>query len=94
MLYEDAGDGYAYERGSYRVTTFTTTSAGNGALDIALAHTGSYAGARQFTVTVHAVPRPGSVQADGRSVPVHYDPARRTATFVVASGVRRITVTP
>ena len=96
MLYEDAGDGYAYERGSYRVTTFTTISSGvaDGALDIALARTGSYSGARQFTVTVHAVPRPGSVQADGRSVSMHYDPARRTATFVVASGVRRITVTP
>jgi hypothetical protein len=78
------------------VTTFTTTSSGvaDGALDIALARTGSYSGARQFTVTVHAVPRPGSVQADGRSVSMHYDPARRTATFVVASGVRRITVTP
>jgi len=94
LLYEDAGDGYAYERGSYRVTTFTTSSGGaDGVLDIALTHAGTYPGARTFTVTVHAVPRPGSVQADGRSVPVRYDPARRTATFAVASGVRRITVT-
>jgi len=95
MLYEDAGDGYAYERGSYRVTTFTTSPGGaNGALGVALARAGAYPGARAFTVTVHAVPRPRSVQADGRSVPVRYDAARRTATFVVASGVRRITVTP
>jgi alpha-glucosidase len=95
MLYEDAGDGYAHERGNYRLTTFTTSSGTtNGSLDIALAQTGSYSGARAFTVTVHAVPRPGSVQADGRSVPVRHDAARRTSSFVVASGVRRITVTP
>jgi hypothetical protein len=95
MLYEDAGDGYAYERGSYRLTTFTTSSGtANGSLDIALARSGSYPGARAFTVTVHALPRAGSVQADGRSVPVRYDAARRTASFTVAAGVRRITVTP
>ena len=95
MLYEDAGDGYAYEQGSYRVTTFTTSSGdADRALDVAVAHAGTYSGASTFTVTVHAVPRPGSVQADGRSVPVRYDPARRTATFAVASGVRRIAVTP
>lgn len=94
MLYEDAGDGYAHERGSYRLTTFTTSSGTSGALDVALARTGTYPGARAFIVTVHAVPRPGSVQADGRSVPVRYDAARRTASFTVASGVRRITVTP
>jgi hypothetical protein len=95
MLYEDAGDGYAHERGSYRLTTFTTSAGtANGSVDVALARTGSYPGARAFTVTVHALPRAGSVQADGRSVPVRYDAARRTASFTVASGVRRITVTP
>ncbi len=94
MLYEDAGDGYAHERGGYRLTTFTTSSAADGSLDVAVANTGSYSGARAFTVTVHAVPRAGSVQADGRSVPVRYDAARRTASFTVASGVRRITITP
>jgi hypothetical protein len=95
MLYEDAGDGYAHERGSYRLTTFTSSSGtANGSIDVSLARTGSYSGARAFTVTVHAVPRPGSVQADGLSVPVRYDTARRTASFTVASGVRRITVTP
>ena len=90
-LYEDAGDGYAYEHGQYRLTTFTTTG-GDGTLEIALARQGKYAGARAFSVVVHAVSRPRSVKADGRGVRVRWDAARRTATFVVPSGVRRIVV--
>ncbi|HEX7942706.1 MAG TPA: DUF5110 domain-containing protein, partial [Gemmatimonadaceae bacterium] len=94
-LYEDAGDGYAYEHGAYRLTTFTTSAgAAAGGLEIALARAGTYPGARTFTVAVHAVPRPRFVRADGRAVPVRYDAARRTATFVVPSGVRRIVVAP
>ena len=94
VLYEDAGDGYAYRRDAYRATTFTNSSGADDALDIALARTGTYAGARTFAVTVHAVSRPRSVQADGRSVPFTYSGDRRTATLVVPSGVRRITITP
>lgn len=91
-LYEDAGDGYADERGVYRLTTFTTGT-GGGRLDITLDRAGTYPGARAFTVTVHAVPRPGSVRADGRAVPVRYDAAARTATFVVSTTTRGIMVT-
>ncbi|HEY6089907.1 MAG TPA: TIM-barrel domain-containing protein, partial [Gemmatimonadaceae bacterium] len=94
VLYEDAGDGYAYRRGAYRATTFTNSSGPDGALDIALARAGTYPGARAFAVTVHAAMRPRSAQADGRSVPFTYNGDRRTATFVVPSGVGRITLTP
>ncbi|HEX6536073.1 MAG TPA: TIM-barrel domain-containing protein [Gemmatimonadaceae bacterium] len=91
-LYEDAGDGYAYEHGEYRLTTLTT-SGGQGKLELALAREGKYAGARAFSVVVHAISRPRSVRADGHGVRVRWDAARRTATFVVPSGVRRIVVT-
>jgi hypothetical protein len=93
-LYEDAGDGYGYERGQFRRTTFTTSGGAARALDVALARTGTWNGARTFVVTLHAAPRPGSVRADGRAVTVRYDEAQRTATFAVSSGVTRISVTP
>lgn len=94
-LYEDAGDGYAYERGDYRLTTFTTTRNGNaGALDVVLARTGTFAGARDFAVTIHSIARPRSASVDGRPVTVSYDAARRTLAFVVPSDTKRISVTP
>jgi hypothetical protein len=76
-LYEDAGDGYAHERGEYRRTTITAAAGADGGLALALARTGRYAGARAFAVTLHGVDRPGAVTADGRAVPVRYDAARR-----------------
>ena len=67
-LYEDAGDGYAYQRGEYRRTIFTTAASGQAPhLSVTLAQTGSYVGAGSFRVTVHDV---GAQQAlvDGRPV--------------------------
>lgn len=93
-LYEDAGDGYAYQRGDYRATTFTTRTGPGGTLEIALGRSGTYRGARAFAVTVHAMAGARSVRADGRGVPVRFDVARRTATFVVPGTVRRIEVIP
>lgn len=91
-LYEDAGDGYAYERGQYRRTTFTTRGSEDGAFAITLARAGAYAGAGTFTVVLHATARPRAVTADGRAVPVRYDAARREAAFEVPGGVGRIDV--
>jgi alpha-glucosidase len=59
-LYEDAGDGYAHERGEYRRTTITAAAGADGGLALALARTGRYAGARAFAVTLHGVDRPGA----------------------------------
>jgi alpha-glucosidase (family GH31 glycosyl hydrolase) len=91
-LYEDAGDGYAHERGEYRRTTITAAAGADGGLALALARTGRYAGARAFAVTLHGVDRPGAVTADGRAVPVRYDAARRQAAFVVPATVGRVAV--
>ena len=93
-LYEDAGDGYGYERGDYRLTTLTTSGSPAGGLDIALSRSGRFAGARTFAVTLHATAQPRAVRVDGRAVRVRYDAATHTASFTVASGARRIVVTP
>ena len=93
-VYEDAGDGYAYERGQYRLTTVTASAAANGERTLAFAREGTYAGARLFAVTLHDVTRLPRVQADGRTVLARYDAAARTATFDVGASVRRITIRP
>jgi len=92
MLYEDAGDGYAYQRGEYRVTTMRTTS-GAKALTVALTREGRYPGARAFVVTVHGVDKPKRTNADGKSVANVYDAARREVRFTVPGMVRAIEVT-
>lgn len=89
-LYEDAGDGYDYERGVYRRTTFRTSAASG--LTITLSRAGTYAGARTFAVAVHAVARPSVVRVDGRSVPARYDADARTLAFAVPATVTRIEV--
>lgn len=94
-LYEDAGDGYAYEHGDYRLTTFTTSLNGaSGGFDVALTRAGTFTGARTFAVTLHATERPRSVTVDGRTVTTTYDGARRTVSFVVPGGISRIVVVP
>jgi alpha-glucosidase len=87
-LYEDAGDGYAYQRGEYRLTTFTTSDAPRWSM--ALAQTGSYTGAGSFKVTMHDVSRPQRTLVDGREVRTDYDSARHELRFVIPSRVRRL----
>ena len=92
MLYEDAGDGYAYQRGEYRVTTMRTTNDAT-RLSVALSREGRYPGARGFVVTVHGVDKPRRTNADGKSVPNVYDATRREVRFAVPGTVRTIEVT-
>jgi alpha-glucosidase len=89
-LYEDAGEGYAYQRGEYRRTTFTTSGAPR--LSMALAQTGSYPGAGSFKVTIHDVSRPQRTLVDGRSVQTEYDGPRRELHFVISSRARRLQI--
>lgn len=94
-LYEDAGNGYAYQKGAYRATTFTATPPGfTGHPSILIASRGSYAGARTFVVTLHATSHPRSVTVDGKPVAIHTNAAARTVTFTIPSSARQITVTP
>lgn len=95
MIYEDAGDGYAYQRGQYRETRVTTARGGVvPAWEISFARSGTYPGVRTFVVMLHATDRPKAVRVDGRAVPVQVDGATRTARIVVPSRVSRIVVTP
>jgi alpha-glucosidase len=89
-LYEDAGDGYAYQRGEYRRTTFTTSGAPR--LSMTLAQTGSYAGASSFKVTMHDVSRPQRALVDGRPVRTNYDSARRELRFVMPGRARLLQI--
>ena len=89
-LYEDAGDGYAYQRGEYRRTTFTTSA--TPVLSMTLAQTGSYAGASSFNVTVHDLSRPRRTSVDGRAVQTEYDAPRRELHFVIPSRARQLQI--
>ena len=96
-LYEDAGEGYAYQRGEFRRTTFTTfaTIDAQGIvprLSVAFAQTGSYPGAGSFKVTIHDVSRPQRTLVDGRSVQTVYDGPRRELHFVIPSRTRRLQI--
>ena len=91
-LYEDAGDGYAYQRGENRRTTFTTSSVGGGGLSVNLARTGSFVGARSFRVTIHDISRPSRAVVDGGAVPSNYDSARHELTFVIPANARAIEI--
>jgi len=91
-LYEDAGDGYGYAQGDYRATTITTSTSASGAMTIALARQGSYAGARAYVVTLHALGRARSVRVDGRARPSRYDASSRTTSFVIPATAKSITV--
>jgi len=89
-LYEDAGDGYAYRRGEYRRTTFTTSA--TPVLSMTLAQTGSYAGASSFNVTVHDLSSPRRTSVDGRPVQTRYDAPRRELHFVIPSRARQLQI--
>jgi alpha-glucosidase len=92
-LYEDAGDGFGYQQGAWRLTQFrTTTDAGT--LRLALAQSGRFDGAATvFQVVVHGLTKaPASTSVDGRVVQAAFDPARRLAVFDVPATSREIRV--
>ena len=90
-LYEDAGDGYEYEAGQFRLSTFVTTDDGR-RLELAISRRGMYGGARTFAVIVPLVSRPREVRVDGRRVALTYDSTSREALFFVPGGTTRIAV--
>ena len=91
QLYEDAGDGYGYQHGEYRLTSFQTTTTAQ-QLVAMLSREGSYAGVRTFQVVVHDVDRPRRTLIDGRTVRTDYNATRRELNFVVPSSIRKIEV--
>ncbi len=86
-LYEDAGDGYAYQRGEFRRTTFTTSGQ-----SFTMSRTGSYLGVRSFIVTVHDATRPQRVTVDGRAARFDYDAARREIRLIIPSTAKAVAV--
>lgn len=92
-LYEDAGEGFGYQRGTFRLTRFTTTAEG-GTLDLVLSQTGHFDGAAsRFLVVVHGLAAaPKAVTVDGRSAQADYDAARKVVAFDVPAATREIRV--
>ncbi len=92
QLYEDAGEGFAYRQGAFRLTTFATRSDAT-TLEIAAQSQGSYAGASVFHVVVHALAKaPSLVTVDAAPVGASWDARHRTAQFDVPAGAREIRV--
>ena len=92
-LYEDAGQGFAYQRGEYRLSTFRTTADG-AALRLAIEQTGSWAGAAgTFHVVVHGLASaPKGVTVDGRPAQAAWDAAQRLATIDVPASSKEIRI--
>ncbi len=92
-LYEDAGDGFEYQQGAYRLTQFATTADG-ATLQIALTQSGRYDGAAsRFRVVVHGLSaKPGSVTVDGAREEPSYDATRKLATFDVPAASKEIRI--
>ena len=86
-LYEDAGDGYTYQRGDFHRTTFTTSGT-----SLTMTHAGSYAGVKTFNVVFHDVARPQRVLVDGRTTRFDYNDARRELRVTVPATTRSIRV--
>lgn len=92
-FYEDAGEGYDYQRGAYRVTK--TTLAGN---TLRLARSGSYSVSRPFASieALNVTARPSAVRAGGRAVEnFNYDAqARRLTVPLPAGNVEELVIVP
>ena len=92
-LYEDAGEGFAYQQGAFRLTQFRTAAEG-GALRLTLTQTGRFDGAASvFQVVVHGLLKaPASVTADGGAARATWDAGHRLATFDVPASTKEIRV--
>ncbi|HTT69027.1 MAG TPA: TIM-barrel domain-containing protein [Gemmatimonadales bacterium] len=92
-LYEDAGEGFAYRQGAFRLSRFQTTADGP-TLRLAIAQTGSYAGAASsFEVVVHGLAAaPKSVTVDGRAAQAAWDAGRKLATLDVPATSKEIRI--
>jgi alpha-glucosidase len=92
-LYEDAGQGFGYRQGEYRLSTFRTT-ADTSDLRLTITQTGRYdSAAIVFRVVAHGLmAAPTTVTVDGRNVQATWDAAQRLATFDVPAAVQEIRI--
>jgi alpha-glucosidase len=92
-LYEDAGEGFAYRDGAWRLTRFQTRS-DDRALEVALTATGRYDGAASdFRVAVHGLSRaPAAVTVDGSATQARWDANARVAAFDVRPDAHTVRV--
>ncbi|MGN6472242.1 MAG: DUF5110 domain-containing protein, partial [Mycobacteriales bacterium] len=83
-LYDDAGQGFGYQRHAYAWTGFRSTGTEAGDRLRIGAVSGTFPGAlpkRSWTVHYTDIGRPSAVTVDGVVVRWHYDPNRMTLTI-------------
>ena len=92
-LYEDAGEGFGYQLGAFRLTRFTTT-ADAGTLALVLSQTGHFDGAAsRFLVVVHGLAAaPKAVTVDGGAVQTRFDAAGRVAVLDVPAAAKEVRI--
>ena len=92
-LYEDAGEGFAYRQGAFRLSRFQTTADG-ASLRLAVAQTGSYGGAAgTFHVVVHGLAAgPRTVTVDGRPAQAAWEAGHKLASFDVPATSKEIRI--
>ncbi len=93
LLYEDAGQGFAYQQGQYRLSTFRTT-ADAATLRFAVEQTGRWDGAASvFHVVIHGLAgAPKTVTVDGKGVQAAWDAGHRVASFDVPATSRDVRI--
>ena len=92
-FYEDAGEGYEYQRGAFRTTTITQTGT-----TLRLARTGAYSVSRPLATIemLNVQTRPRAVSIDGRAVEnfTYDETTKRLGVPLPAENVAEIVVTP
>ena len=86
-LYEDAGDGYGYQRGEFRRTTFATSGQ-----SVTMSRAGTYVGVGSFNAVLHDAARPQRVLIDGRPARFDYNAARREVRVVIPATTRSVRI--
>lgn len=93
VLYEDAGDGYGYEKGEANLRTYKTTGNENNFV-IMQSIEGNYKSKyTKFDLTIHGVPfEVKDILVDNESVPFTYDKETRKARLKVKPDFQRLAV--
>lgn len=92
-LYEDDGESFAYERGSYRALTFVT-EAYRGGFRIRVTSEGQYdEAAARFSYLIHGLDRkPDRITVNGRNIVYFYEPRTNTIVFKISAGPTDINI--
>lgn len=92
-LYEDAGNGFIYKEGIYRLTTFKTHDS-PGELSLDISRKGSYSGGvSKFEFEIHGISsEPVALTVNGKSVEFTYNEKEKKVRFTTASEISKVNI--